>query len=36
MSNYLKTDFDFNSDLLLELFDELPIWASPFGLKLLD
>jgi ubiquinone/menaquinone biosynthesis C-methylase UbiE len=36
MNNYLKTDFDFNSDLLLELFDELPIWASPFGLKLLD
>jgi len=36
MSNYLKTDFDFDSDLLLELFDELPIWASPFGLKLLD
>ena len=36
MSNYLKTDFDFDSDLLLELFDELPIWAAPFGLKLLD
>lgn len=36
MNNYLKTDFDFDSDLLLELFDELPIWASPFGLKLLD
>ena len=36
MSNYLKTDFNFDSDLLLELFDELPIWAAPFGLKLLD
>jgi len=36
MNNYLKTDFDFDSDLLLELFDELPIWAAPFGLKLLD
>lgn len=36
MSDYLKTDFDLNSDLLVELFDELPVWASPFGLKLLD
>jgi len=36
MSNYLRTDFDFDSDLLLELFDELPIWAAPFGLKLLN
>lgn len=36
MKDYLKTDFDYNSDLLVELFDELPIWASPFGLKLLD
>jgi arsenite methyltransferase len=36
MRNYLQTDFDFDSDLLLELFDELPIWAAPFGLKLLD
>ncbi|HZL11250.1 MAG TPA: methyltransferase domain-containing protein [Prolixibacteraceae bacterium] len=36
MSDYLKTDFDLDSDLLIEVFDELPIWASPFGLKLLD
>jgi ubiquinone/menaquinone biosynthesis C-methylase UbiE len=36
MTQYLKTDFDYNSDLLLEVFDELPLWAAPFGLKLLD
>lgn len=36
MTNYLDTDFDVNSDRLVELFDELPIWAAPFGLKLLD
>jgi arsenite methyltransferase len=36
MTEYLKTDFDYNSNLLVELFDELPFWAAPFGLKLLD
>jgi arsenite methyltransferase len=36
MPEYLKTDFDYNSKELVELFDELPIWAAPFGLKLLD
>lgn len=36
MDNYLNTDFDFNSDLLIELFDEVPLWSAPFGLKLLD
>lgn len=36
MHNYLKTDFDLNSNKLVELFDELPLWAAPFGLKLLS
>ncbi|MFB6320449.1 class I SAM-dependent methyltransferase [Saccharicrinis sp. FJH54] len=36
MKNYLKTDWDFNSEQLVELYDELPLWAAPFGLKLLD
>lgn len=36
MTNYLKTDFDYNSKSFVEFFDELPFWAAPFGLKLLD
>ncbi len=36
MTDYLKTDWDFNSERLVEVFDELPFWAAPFGLKLLD
>lgn len=36
MTNYLKTNFDYNSEELIEVFDELPLWAAPFGLKLLD
>lgn len=36
MTQYLKTDWDFNSEKLIEVFDELPLWAAPFGLKLLD
>ncbi len=36
MQDYLKTDFDFESDELLEVFDELPIWSAAFGQKLLD
>lgn len=36
MTQYLKTDWDYNSQRLVELYDELPIWAAPFGLKLLD
>ncbi len=27
---------DLNSDELIEVFDELPLWSAPFGLKLLD
>ena len=36
MTDYLKTDWDYNSERLVEVFDELPLWAAPFGLKLLD
>lgn len=36
MTQYLKTNFDLNSDDFVELFDELPLWSAPFGLKLLD
>ncbi len=36
MTQYLKTDWDYNSEKLVEVFDELPLWAAPFGLKLLD
>lgn len=36
MNEHLITTFDFNSDELVELLDELPFWAAPFGLKLLE
>ena len=36
MTQYLKTNWDYNSENLVEVFDELPLWAAPFGLKLLD
>ena len=36
MTEYLHSDFDLNSDKLVELIDELPVWSAPFGLKLLD
>lgn len=36
MNEHLSTDFDFNSDELIELFDELPFWSAPFALKLLE
>jgi arsenite methyltransferase len=36
MTQYLKTDWDYNSGRLIEVFDELPLWAAPFGLKLLE
>lgn len=36
MNDHLLTTFDFNSDELIELFDELPFWAAPFGLRLLE
>ena len=36
MTKYLDSNFDLNSDQLVGLIDELPIWSAPFGLKLLD
>lgn len=36
MLKTLNTNFDLNSDKLVELVDELPFWSAPFGLKLLD
>ncbi len=36
MTNYLYTNFDLNSDQLVELVDELPFWSAPFGIRLLD
>lgn len=34
--NYLKTSFDLDSEELINVLDELPLWSAPFGLKLLD
>ncbi len=36
MEKYLITDWDYNSERLVEALDELPLWAAPFGLKLLN
>lgn len=30
------SEFDFDDDRLIELFDELPFWSAPFGIKLLE
>ena len=36
MKKYLNSKFDLNSEELIEVLDELPFWAAPFGLKLID
>jgi len=36
MTDYLNSNFDLNSDTLIELLDEVPLWSAPFGLKLLE
>lgn len=36
LTKYLDSNFDLNSDELIDLLDELPIWSAPFGLKLLE
>jgi ubiquinone/menaquinone biosynthesis C-methylase UbiE len=36
MTDYLKTNWNYNSEKLVEVYDELSIWAAPFGLKLLE
>lgn len=34
MKKYLSQNFDLNK--MIDVFDELPLWSAPFGLKLLD
>lgn len=34
MKSYLNNNFDLNE--LINVFDELPLWSAPFGLKLLE
>ncbi len=34
MKNYLSNDFDLTE--FIDVFDEISVWAAPFGLKLLD
>lgn len=36
MQHYLYSSFDFSNPDLAEVFDELPLWAAPFGLRLLE
>ena len=36
MTEYMDSYYDINSDKTVELFDELPLWSAPFGLRLLD
>lgn len=34
--NYLNTQFDLNDPDLVAVFDEVPLWSAPFGLKILE
>lgn len=36
MKDYLKVSYDFESEDLVGTYDELPLWAAPVGLKLLE
>ena len=36
MTKYLNSNFDLNSDKLINLLDELPLWSASFGLRLLE
>lgn len=36
MKKYLTTNYDLNDESIISVIDELPLWAAPFGLKLLD
>ena len=36
MTKYLNTDWDYNAERRVEVYDELPLWAAPFGKKLLE
>lgn len=34
--NYLNSQFDLNDPDLVAVFDEVPFWSAPFGLKILE
>jgi ubiquinone/menaquinone biosynthesis C-methylase UbiE len=36
MSSFIRTKYNLNDKNLVSVIDELPLWAAPFGLKLLD
>jgi ubiquinone/menaquinone biosynthesis C-methylase UbiE len=36
LKKYLTTNYDLNDESIISVIDELPLWAAPFGLKLLD
>lgn len=36
MREYLKANYDFNTKEVVDTYDELSLWAAPFGLTLLD
>lgn len=36
MSYHLKTEFDLSDPGVVAMIDDLPLWAAPFGLKLLE
>lgn len=36
MDKFFNADFNTDSEELIEVFDELPFWAAPFGIKLFD
>jgi len=36
MTPYLTSSIDVNSSEFIEVFDDLPLWSAPFGLKILE
>lgn len=36
MQEYSNPEFDFDSEELIDVIDELPLWSAPFGLRLLE
>ncbi len=36
MTDYIRTEFDFNDPAFVSVIDDMPLWSAPFGLKLLD
>jgi arsenite methyltransferase len=35
-AEYLSTHYDLSDSKLLSVFDDMPLWSAPFGMKLLD